>query len=102
MVWRRWAPARSRFPLLLAALLIRLPDEGPQVFNNADSFSQAFDAAWKRDISLPSAAAMTHQVLLDQVMASLADHPFLQSDPERALQVATFRIRLLGLDLPRR
>ena len=97
MVRRRRVPALPRCPLLLAAHLIRLPDEGPRVFNNADSFSQAFDAAWRRQTSLPSAAAMTRQALLDQVMASLADHPFLQSDPERALQVATFRIRLLGL-----
>jgi hypothetical protein len=30
-------------------------------------------------------------------MESLADHPFVQSAPERAQQVAVFRIRLLGL-----
>ena len=77
--------------------MIRLPDEGPQVFNNADSFSQAFDAAWKRQNSLARAAAANRQELLSQVMASLADHPFLQSSPERAQQVAAFRIRLLGL-----
>ncbi|MFN6134536.1 MAG: hypothetical protein ACK46L_16815 [Synechococcaceae cyanobacterium] len=77
--------------------MIRLSEEGPQVFNNADSFSQAFDAAWKRHISLPAAAAVDRQELLVQVMASLVDHPFLQSSPERAQQVAAFRIRLLGL-----
>ena len=81
----------------MAAPLIRLPDEGPQVFNNADSFSQAFDAAWKRHTSLPSAAALGRQELLNQVMESLADHPFHQSAPERAQQVAAFRIRLLAL-----
>jgi hypothetical protein len=81
----------------LAAPLIRLPDEGPQVFNNADSFSQAFDAAWKRHTSLPSSAALSRQELLDEVMQSLVDHPFRQSAPEQAEQVAAFRIRLLGL-----
>jgi hypothetical protein len=89
---RHTAPAGSRFSQLLAALLIRLPEEGPQAFNNADSFSQAFDAA-----CLPAAAAVNRQELLAQVMESLADHPFLQSAPELAQQVAVFRIRLLGL-----
>lgn len=97
MVRRHTAPAGWRSSLLLAKLLIRLPEEGPRVFNNADSFSQAFDAAWKRQISLTAAATVNRQELLARVMASLTDHPFLQSAPEQAHQVAAFRIRLLGL-----
>jgi|688.fasta_scaffold324396_2 hypothetical protein len=97
MAKRHTAPAGTRNSQQLAALLIRLPEEGPKVFNNADSFSQAFDAAWKRQSSLPAAAAVNRQELLAQVMESLADHPFVQSAPERAQQVAVFRIRLLGL-----
>ena len=81
----------------MAAPLIHLPDEGPQVFNNADSFSQAFDAAWTRNASLPSSTGLSRQELLNQVLQSLADHPFRQSSPERAEQVAAFRVRLLGL-----
>lgn len=77
--------------------MIRLPEEGPQVFNNADSFGQAFDAAWKRHTSLTAAATANREELLAKVMESLADHPFFQSAPERAHQVAAFRIRLLGL-----
>ena len=82
--------------------MIRLPDEGPQVFNNADSFSQAFDTAWSRCMQRQGAEAASHQEILAGVMASLADHPFLQSAPERAQQVAEFRIRLLGLRPPSR
>ena len=97
MAKRHTASAGSRFSQLLAAHLIRLPEGGPQVFNNADSFSQAFDAAWKRQASLTAAAPINRQELLAQVMESLSDHPFLQSSPERAQQVAVFRMRLLGL-----
>jgi hypothetical protein len=66
-------------------------------FNNADSFAQAFDAAWhlynrqhpNHDLDRDSKRAL--------VLQSLADHPFQQSQPDLAAQVASFRLRLLGL-----
>lgn len=67
----------------------------PQMFNNADSFAQAFDEAWKQ------LGATSHELdreaRLARVMALIADHPFLLSSPELADQVAQFRLRLLGL-----
>jgi hypothetical protein len=33
---------------------------------------------------------------LTLILELVADHPFRQSEPELSLQVATFRLRLLG------
>jgi hypothetical protein len=66
-----------------------------QVFNNADSFAQAFDEAWSRH-------AQQHGDLdtdqrCDLVLAEVAEHPFVVQQPQLARQVAAFRIRLLGI-----
>ena len=66
-----------------------------QVFNNADSFAQAFDDAWKQH-SLQHGELDT-EARTTAVLASVGDHPFAQAQPEMARQVAAFRIRLLGL-----
>ncbi|MGB5134381.1 MAG: hypothetical protein WBN89_04325 [Prochlorococcaceae cyanobacterium] len=70
---------------------------GEQLFNNADSFAQAFDEAWR----LHERQQPDHGLLRDHKLAlileSLAEHPFRRSQPELAAQVATFRLRLLGL-----
>jgi len=77
---------------------MRDSSEAPnRVFNNADSFAQAFDEAWclheRQDPHHGLDAADKVELMLQQ----LADHPFFQNDPELARQVAGFRLRLLGL-----
>ena len=66
-----------------------------QVFNNADSFAQAFDGAWADHCRRHG--ELHPDVRTDAVLAAVADHPFAQQQPELARQVAAFRIRLLGL-----
>jgi hypothetical protein len=65
------------------------------VFNNADSFAQAFDEAWARHRNDHATADTTTRT--SAVLAEVADHPFVIAQPELAQQVAQFRIRLLGL-----
>ncbi|MEB3200490.1 MAG: hypothetical protein VKK62_08195 [Synechococcaceae cyanobacterium] len=74
-----------------------MPESGPQVFNNADSFGQAFDEAWQHLKRQPRSRDLSPQETLAEVLEAVADHPFAVHDPRRARQVADFRIRLLGL-----
>lgn len=70
---------------------------GPRLFNNADSFAHAFDEAWlDHDRRHPDHGLDRHDKR-DLILAELAEHPFRQSSPELARQVADFRLRLLGL-----
>ena len=73
------------------------PASADRQFNNADSFAQVFDEAWRRLAAGNPAASPDTDVQLQVVLHQLADHPFVQSDPVLARQVAEFRIRLLGL-----
>ena len=76
------------------------PDAGTdRLFNNADSFAMVFDRLWKKTFN-PNAsnADLTPEEKTDQILAAMADHPFLQSSPEMAKQVAGFRVRLLDLN----
>ncbi|EDY39128.1 conserved hypothetical protein [Cyanobium sp. PCC 7001] len=68
-----------------------------QVFNNADSFAQAFDEAWKQLSRTGRSPELDREASLAAVLEQLADHPFRRSSPELAEQVAQFRLRLLGL-----
>jgi hypothetical protein len=73
------------------------PGTGKQVFNNADSFAQAFDEAWREhEHQQPDHGLDTGQKR-DLILSQLHEHPFQQSAPEMARQVADFRLRLLGL-----
>jgi hypothetical protein len=78
-----------------------MPWSGPldsnQVFNNADSFAQAFDEAWQRHQSLDPILELETEATLTQVLGELSDHPFRKSEPELAEQVARFRLRLFGM-----
>lgn len=74
-----------------------IPQDGPQMFNNADSFAQAFDEAWQRHSQRNPGHGLSALEKLPLVLAEIADHPFHQSEPELAGQVAHFRLRLLGL-----
>ena len=78
--------------------LMPLPflDKDGQLFNNADSFAMAFDQAWKRHDQQQPGHGLSADEKLERILAVCADHPFLQSDPAMARQVAAFRVRLLG------
>ena len=75
------------------------PDAGTdRLFNNADSFAMVFDRLWKQiAASAPADSSLTQKDKVNQVLDAMADHPFLQSSPEMARQVADFRVRLLDL-----
>jgi len=61
-----------------------------RTFNNADSFAMSFDEEWQKidceDVSIK----------IKKVIEILSDHPFVQSNPDTALQIAHFRIKSLG------
>lgn len=67
---------------------------GERLFNNADSFAQAFDAAWLQG---HGAADLGQAEKLERILDVLADHPFCGENRDLARQVGEFRIRLLGL-----
>lgn len=76
--------------------MVPLPEPpSDQVFGNADSFAQAFDEAWAKHRQ--QHGDLNTEARTSAVLASVADHPFAQSQPDMAQQVAAFRIRLLGL-----
>ena len=98
----RTAPSSNLGPgiCLFFVLSSISPDAGTdRLFNNADSFAMVFDRLWKQSFnSTTSSADLTQEQKTDQVLAAMADHPFLQSSPEMAKQVAGFRVRLLDLN----
>ena len=69
-----------------------------QIFNNADSFAQAFDEAWEAHNQECPHHGLSAATKMELILTQVADHPFHQSDPAMAQQVASFRIRLLGLE----
>jgi hypothetical protein len=68
-----------------------------QVFNNADSYAQAFDEAWQDHEQRNPGLSLNVQEKLVLIQEQLQDHPFQQNQPQRAAEVAAFRVRLLGL-----
>jgi hypothetical protein len=68
-----------------------------RVFNNADSYAQAFDEAWQEHRRLHPEAELGINERLSLILDQLQGHPFHQNHPERAAEVAAFRVRLLGL-----
>jgi len=102
--------------------MAQTPPSADRLFNNADSFAQVFDEAWKRlgngraqgseggqqegspapdpaegPVDAQVAGAAPGKDRLQRVLDQLADHPFAQANPQLARQVGEFRIRLLGL-----
>lgn len=75
----------------------RPPPSSNQLFNNADSFAQAFDEAWHHHGRQLSSAPMDPLERVEQVLELVNDHPFFIAQPDVARQVADFRLRLLGL-----
>jgi hypothetical protein len=75
---------------------MRTPPERDQnrLFNNADSFGMQFDEAWKLLSARHPDATLSREEKLELVLNGLVDHPFAQSQPALARQVAEFRLRL--------
>ena len=61
-----------------------------KIYNNADSFSMAFDEEWEK------IKCEDKNKKIKKVIESLRDHPFVISNPEMAVKIANFRINLLG------
>ena len=61
-----------------------------KLYNNADSFSMAFDEEWEK-IKCEDKAKK-----IKKVIEILSEHPFVMSNPEMAEKIADFRINLLG------
>jgi hypothetical protein len=68
-----------------------------QVFNNADSYAQAFDEAWQEHDRRHPDHTLDVNEKVPLIQEQLQDHPFQQNQPQRAAEVAAFRVRLLGL-----
>ena len=65
--------------------------------NNADSFAIAFDEAWKTVIAKAKETSLDQTEKINLVLCKIEDHPFLIENPEKAREVAIFRIKLLNL-----
>ena len=59
-------------------------------FNNADSFAMFFDEEWQK------LKCEDESLKIIKVIELLADHPFVQSNPDLAYEIANFRIKSLG------
>ena len=68
-----------------------------RIYDNADSFSMAFDEAWKKD-RIMQQQEISQEDRLERVLAMIRDHPFIISSPMEAKKVAKFRIRMLNLN----
>tara|TARA_B100000212_G_C27231262_1_gene471712 strand:+ start:320 stop:520 length:201 start_codon:yes stop_codon:yes gene_type:complete len=61
-----------------------------KAYNNADSFSMAFDEEWDKF------KCDDKSEKIKKVIELLNEHPFVISNPEMAVKIANFRINLLG------
>jgi hypothetical protein len=78
-------------------MAIRVPEKPGELFDNADSFGMVFDEAWKRHQKSGRHEGLSTADKKQQAIAECSEHPFMLSNPDRASQIADFRIRLLGL-----
>ena len=66
------------------------------LYNNADSFAIAFDAAWK-DSALENEQEINIEDKIEITFGKIKTHPFLMENPIQSKNIALFRIKLLGL-----
>ena len=66
------------------------------LYNNADSFAMAFDAAWN-DCDLGNEKDIEIEQKIKITFEKIKTHPFLIENPIQAKNIALFRIKLLGL-----
>ena len=75
---------------------MNLEASSENLYNNADSFAMAFDAAWK-DCDLGNNKDIKIDEKIEIAFEKIKNHTFLISDPIQSKNVALFRIKLLGL-----
>ena len=75
---------------------MNLEASNENLYNNADSFAMAFDAAWK-DCNLRNEKDKKVEQKIQIAFEKIKTHPFLIEDPLQAKNIALFRIKLLGL-----
>ena len=76
---------------------MNLDASNENLYNNADSFAIAFDAAWQ-DCDLRNNKDAKIDEKIGMALEKIKDHPFLISNPIQSKNIALFRIKLLGLD----
>ena len=75
---------------------MNLEASNENLYNNADSFAIAFDAAWN-DYNLRNEKDKKIEQKIEIVFEKIKTHPFLIENPIQAKNIALFRIKLLGL-----
>ena len=75
---------------------MNLETSNENLYNNADSFAIAFDAAWK-DSDLGNNKSLTTDEKIKITFEKIETHPFLIEHPIQSKSIALFRIKLLGL-----
>ncbi len=67
-------------------------------YNNADSFSMAFDDTWKSCSKEIDKVSSTKDEKVNIILSKIKEHPYLKEFPDKAKEIAYFRIRLLNLN----
>ena len=75
---------------------MNLEASNENLYNNADSFAMAFDAAWN-DCNLTNEKDKNIEQKVQIAFEKIKTHPFLIENPIQAKNIALFRIKLLGL-----
>ena len=75
---------------------MNLEASNDNLYNNADSFAMAFDAAWK-GLDLNNNKDIKTDEKIEKTFEKIKNHPFLIANPIQSKKVAHFRIKLLGL-----
>ena len=75
---------------------MNLEASNENLYNNADSFAIAFDAAWN-DCNLRNEKDKKIEQKIQIAFEKIKTHPFLIENPIQAKNMALFRIKLLGL-----
>ena len=75
---------------------MNLESSNGNLYNNADSFAMAFDAAWK-DCDLANDKDIKIEEKMQITFEKIKTHPFLIENPIQSKKIAFFRIKLLGL-----
>ena len=75
---------------------MNLEASNENLYNNADSFSMAFDAAWN-DCDLGKDRDKKIEEKIQIAFEKIKTHPFIIENPIQAKDIAHFRIKLLGL-----
>ena len=68
-----------------------------RLYNNPDSFAMSFDSAWKILDKENDETFKSKEDKKIAILSKIKDHPFLKESPQKAEEIADFRIRLLKL-----